>query len=216
MSSSAVVEEAATAGQGATTAVSLPARRPRRGVAAVSALLVVALSVLVTWFVVRDDAPVATEPGIATDESAGLTQLEVDYPDGWAPGVLSPADRSAGVVAKAQRRQPAASFLVRTVPTSDGVVRPAELARSTSAALAAGIRGYQELRSQVVTVDGHEGVRLTYLQQEGNATTQTVLAIVPLEGRAVYATVRTAPADADRLAPEIDALLLAAVQGATG
>lgn len=214
MSGSAVAEAAPTS---PTTGPSAPSG-PRRVLTAVGVLLVVAaVSASATWLVVRDEAPGPSKATIATEPTHDRTPLEISYPQGWAPGTLSAADRSAGLVAKAQRRQPAASFLVRTVATSGGTVQPDALARSTSDALAAGIRGYQELRSQVLVVGAHEAVRLTYLQQDGSAgATYSVLTIVPLDGRAVYATVRTTAADADRLAPEIDALLLAAVEAATG
>ena len=193
----------------------------RRRLVAVALVVAAAVAGGATAALLGRDGPPASDagPGTAATDRGG-EPLAVDLPDGWAPGTPTGADRTAGLVAKAPRRDPAASFLVRSVDTGVGAgsgadVRLDALATSTSRALAAAVAGYDEVSSGVVRVAGRDVVRLVYDQGTGRATARPVLGVLPLDDRTVYVTVRTATAaDTERLGTQSAQLLEAAVEAA--
>lgn len=183
-------------------------------------VVVAAASAGVTWFLVDNDdgpKPAATPTAQASVTAAPLLPtLSLSYPQGWKAQTMSTVDRRAGLVAKAERGAPTASFLVRAVTTTRGErVAAAALAEQTARALAAGVTGYVGVERRVVRVAGSEVVRIVYRQTvKGEPPSQTLLVLLALDGRAFYITARSAAADAGRLVRDTEALVAAAVAAA--
>jgi hypothetical protein len=195
------------------TAVSIPqpaatVRSPGRrrylaaGLAAVVALAAIGV---IGWRTIDGRGSNARGAGPPAAEA-----LDVRFPSGWSAAELTDVDRRAGVVARADRRAPAGTFLARAVVGElEADVTLAALGEQTEQALARSLVGFQLVQRDVTELAGRDGVRIDYRQPgDGGAGMRTAMVIVPQPQRTYYLSVRAA--DAEFAQVGADALLAAA------
>ena len=127
-----------------------------------------------------------------------ITGVQFPYPQGWSEQPLTAEDRSAGLILKLDRQEPAATFLARTVITRlapDFDVN--RLADETATALAGEIEDFELLSKDVQALGPYQAVRIEYRQSGGEESGDyhTVMTIVPAENQTFYLTVRATKSD---------------------
>lgn len=164
-----------------------------------------------------DDAAPPTSGSLATGPSNSPlpTQLDLTYRAPWTRDALTAADRRAGVVARARRSRPDATFFARVTTTGGPQPAPAALLLQTERGLAAGVTGYVKVSAAVVRIAGRDVVQIVYRQDAAaRPATQTMLVVVPVETHAFYLTLRSAAADFPEVAVSAGELLVSAVSAA--
>ncbi|MEK7248345.1 MAG: LpqN/LpqT family lipoprotein [Chloroflexota bacterium] len=134
-----------------------------------------------------------------------ITAVQFPYPQGWSEQPLTAEDRSAGLMLKLDRQDPAATFLARTViarlaPDFD----VSRLADETATALTGEIEGFELLDKGVLALGPYQAVRVEYSQTgvEESPDYHTVMTIVPTENQTFYLTVRATKNDFRKIKEE--------------
>jgi eukaryotic-like serine/threonine-protein kinase len=162
-----------------------------------------------------DPPPTAEDPG-ADDDTADDTADAAELPEGWTRSGIGPAGASVGhpadweevVVSETivDHRAGGATYL-RTDWTDEPAGDPVEDWQRQSEAFGSSRDGYEELRIEPMTVDGHDGAIWEYTYAEGGTQLRAINVAIVAGSEAYALNIQTTAAEWGDLQPTIDEIL---------
>lgn len=162
------------------------------------------------YVLLRDDRPqepvASAVTGQAPSDGTATTDPEtISFPAPWRRQPAEPGDEPAGVLLRLNRSQPDATFLLRRIIGKTEVpLDTSKLAEETSNALRGQVEDFVLVDKGAGKRDGHDVVKLDYIQGREPEAFRVLLLVVPTPDRTYYLTFRAPSANATEVRAEYD------------
>ncbi|MBI2984979.1 MAG: hypothetical protein HYY50_05150 [Candidatus Kerfeldbacteria bacterium] len=140
-----------------------------------------------------------------------VRSVSISYPRGWVAESLTSADKLAGLIVKAHRENPTASFSARSIVGElEANINVAAAADQVVESLTKEIENFTLVSNKTLNTKSYRTIQIRYKQQSSRdqTVTENLLTILLTRNQTFYLSLRSAEADYRAIESETQQLIL--------